>query len=246
MLINAAIAGLTLRQSLARRRWIVVAVLAALPVIMALAMRAYAGEDEPIAMVRQVLATLSLTIVVPVIALTLASSGFGAEVDDGTVVYLLTKPISRVEIAATKLLATATICVVATVFSALAAGLAGLHELDSTRLVFGFVVASALGSVLYTAIFLALGLITRRGMLVGLIYLVVWEGTISQLFPGTRSLSVRQYMMAVTDAITTAKLTPPLSDLPHATAFQMSGIVAMAAVALCIYRLRNFQVGQSG
>lgn len=246
MLINTAIAGLTWRQSLAKRRWIVVAVLAALPIIMALVMRVYSGDDEPIQTVVQILSTLSLTIVVPVIALTLASSGFGAEVDDGTVVYLLTKPISRVAIVATKLLVTSAICIVTTVVSTFVAGLIGLQKLDSTRLVIGFTVAAALGSFLYTAIFLALGLITRRGMLVGLIYLVIWEGTASQLFPGTRSLSVRQYMLVVTDAISTVDPMQHLSQVAHTTAFQMSAIVAVAAVALCIYRLRTFEIGQAG
>ena len=246
MLINSAIAGLTWRQSLAKRRWIIVVVLAALPVIMALVTRIYSGNEEPIVMVTEILQNLSVVVVIPVIALTLASSGFGAEVDDGTVVYLITKPISRVEIVATKLLVTSAICIVVTVGSTFATGLIGLHHLDSTRLVVGFAVAAALGSFLYTAIFLALGLITRRGMLVGLIYLVVWEGTISQLFPGTRSLSVRQYMLAVTDAISTVDPIVHLAKIPTATAYQMSVILGVLAVALSIHRLRTFEVGQSG
>jgi ABC-2 type transport system permease protein len=246
VLINPAIAGLTWRQSLANRRWIIVVVVAALPVIMALVTRLYAGNDEPIAMVSDILMNLSLVVVVPVIALTLASSGFGAEVDDGTVVYLITKPISRVEIVATKLLVTSAICIAATSASTVGAGLVGLHHLDSTRLVLGFTAAAALGGFLYTAIFLALGLITRRGMLVGLIYLVVWEGAISQFFPGTRSLSVRQYMLVVTDAVSTVDPLLHISKIPYATAYQMSAIVGVAAVTLCIYRLRNFEVGQSG
>jgi hypothetical protein len=36
------------------------------------------------------------------------------------------------------------------------------------------------------------------------------------------------------------------APLPHQTAFYMSGVVAVGAVALCISRLRNFEVGQSG
>lgn len=246
MLINPAIAGLTFRQSLAKRRWIIVAVLAALPIVMAEVTRIYAGTDEPIVIVREILSALSLTVVVPVIALTLASSGFGAEVDDGTVVYLLTKPISRVEIVATKLLVTSLICITTTVVSTFATGLVGLHQLDATHLVVGFTVAAALGAFLYTALFLALGLITRRGMLVGLIYLVVWEGAASQFFPGTRSLSVRHYMLAITDAISKADAANALTPLPHATAYQMSVFVAVAAIALCIHRLRTFEVGQSG
>lgn len=247
MLFNPAIAGLTFRQSLARRRWVIVVVLALLPVILAAVLRIYGSDnDDATAMVRQVLSALSLTIVVPVIALVLASSGFGAEVDDGTVVYLLTKPISRTEIVITKLVITSCICILAGASSTFVAGLIGLHGLDTTRLVAGFTAGAALGSLLYTAIFLALGLITRRGMLVGLVYLVIWEGTAGTLFPGTRSLSVKQYTFVVTDAISTVDPADYLSQVAHPTAYQMSVVIAVAAVALCIHRLRNFQVGQTG
>lgn len=247
MLLNPAIAGLTFRQSLARRRWIVVSVLAALPVIMAILTRVYASQDqEPIGVLTEILSALSFTVVVPIIALTLASSGFGAEVDDGTVVYLLTKPIPRSQIVVTKLLVTALVCVALTVASTLAAGLITLGGFDATRLLIGFAIGAALGSILYTAVFLALGLVTRRGMLVGLVYLVVWEGALSRLFAGTRTLSIRQYMLSVTDAISTADAAVFTALLPHKTAFYMSGVVVVAAVALCISRLRNFEVGQSG
>jgi ABC-2 type transport system permease protein len=245
-LFNRAIAGLTFRQALARRCWMAVALLAALPVLTALVTRIYAGDDPPITVVTEILTSLSVTVVIPVIALVLASSGFGAEIDDGTVVYLLTKPVGRPAIVATKLAVTALIGIVTAVTSTLVTGLIALHEFDATRVVLAFLVASALGAFLYTAIFLALGLITRRGMLIGLIYLVVWEGTASQLFPGMRSLSVRQYMLSVADAISTATPGQPLSTVPHATAYQMSAIVAIAAIALSVVRLRNFEVGQSG
>ena len=247
MLFNPAIAGLTVRQSLARRRWLVVSVLAALPVIMAMLTRLYASQDqEPIGVLIEILSALSFTVVVPIVALTLASSGFGAEVDDGTVVYLLTKPIPRPEIVVTKLVVTAVIAVVLAVASTLAAGAIALGGFDATRLLIGFAVGAALGSVLYTAVFLALGLVTRRGMLVGLVYLVVWEGALSRLFAGTRTLSIRQYMLSVTDAISTADAAVFTAPLPHQTAYYMSSVIVVGAVALCISRLRNFEVGQSG
>jgi ABC-2 type transport system permease protein len=247
MLFNSAIAGLTIRQSLARRRWIVVSVLGALPVIVAILSRLYASADqEPIGVLTELLSALTFTVVVPIIALTLASSGFGAEVDDGTVVYLLTKPIPRSQIVVTKLLVTAAICVAFTGASTLAAGLITLGGFDATRLLLGFAAGAVLGSILYTAVFLALGLVTRRGMLVGLVYLVVWEGALSRLFAGTRTLSIRQYMLSVTDAISKADTAVFTAQLAHQTAFYMSGVVAIGAIALCIIRLRNFEVGQSG
>ena len=246
MLVNPVIAGLTFRQALARKRWIIVAVLAALPVVMAVLTRVYASMDEePLGMIAGGLSQLSLTVVVPIIALVLASSGFGAEVDDGTVVYLITKPVTRSSIVVTKLLVTSLICIVVTTVSTLLTGAIALNGLDPTRLILGFTVAAALGSFLYTALFLALGLITRRGLLVGLVYLVVWEGALSRFFAGTRILSVRQYMLSIADAVSTVDADVFTSQLPATKAYIMSVAIAVAAIALSIQRLRNFEVGQS-
>jgi ABC-2 type transport system permease protein len=247
VLINPIIAGLTLRQALARRRWIIVTVLAALPVVMAVLIRVYAETGEKsLADMASLLPALTFTVVVPFIALVLASSGFGAEIDDGTVVYLLTKPTPRSEIVATKFAVTASICVVLTFVSTVAAGAIAIGGLDSTGLVLGFGIGAALGSVLYTAVFLALGLITRRGLLVGLVYLVVWEGTLARLFAGTRNLSVRQYMLSVADAVSSVDAAVFEAQLPAARAYWMSGVILFGALALCITRLRNFEIGQAG
>jgi ABC-2 type transport system permease protein len=245
VLFIPAIAGLTLRQSLARRRWILVAALACVPILMAVLMHAYTPEDQDaIASLVQIVTSVTVTVVVPIVALVLASSGFGAEIEDGTVVYLLTKPVARTDIVITKLLMTSCVAAACCAASTIVTGMIALGG-PPTRLVLAFTVAAALGSVLYTAIFLALGLITRRGMLVGLVYLVVWEGALSILFAGTRTLSVRQYMLSVADAM--AKVDPNVfaGSLPHARAYIMSAVVAILALGLSIYRLRRYEVNQA-
>ncbi len=247
MIFNPVLAGLTFRQALAKRRWLIVTLLAALPVVVSALTRIYGTvDDEPLAMVAGGLSGLILTVVVPFIALILASSSFGAEIDDGTVIYLLAKPISRTEIVITKLVVTALICIVLGSASTLVSGMIMMRGLDATRLVLGFTAGAALGAFLYSAIFLALGLITKRGLLVGLVYLVVWEGTLGRFFKGTRVLSVRQYMLALTDAITTVDKEVFEALLDPKTAYIMSAVVAAGAIALCIHKVRNFEVGQAG
>jgi ABC-2 type transport system permease protein len=247
MLFNPVLAGLTFRQTLAKRRWIIVLVLAALPVLMSALTRIYGTvDDEPLGMVAGGLSGLIFTVIVPIIALILASASFGSEVEDGTVIYLLAKPISRTEIVITKLVVTAGIAMVLGTLSTLGAGMIMLKGLDPTRLVLGFTAGAALGAFLYTALFLSLGLITKRGMLVGLTYLVVWEGALGSFFKGTRTLSVRQYMLAVTDAISTVDTEVFQALLAPSTAYIMSGIVVAGAIALCISKLRTFEVGQAG
>ena len=247
MVFNAAIARLTMRQTLARKRWIIVAVLAAIPVVMATLIRAYVNaSDDPLDSVGTVFPALIMTVVVPIIALVLASASLGAEVEDGTVAYLLTKPISRSEIVLTKFVVTSLIACVVSMAATLLAGLIILGGLDPTHLVLGFVAAAGVGSVLYTAIFLALGLITRRGMLIGLVYVIVWEGALGNFFVGTRQLSVRQYMLTIADQISTVEAAVFTSMVSPSTAYVMSVVVAVGAVALCVARLRMFEVGHRG
>lgn len=246
MPINSVIAQLTIRQLLARRRWLMVTLLAALPVVMALLFRLYNVDDDALTFMTSMMSDLILTVCVPVIALVLASAGLGAEVDDGTVVYLLTKPIARTTIVTTKIVVIAGVAALLNVVSVLLAGAIALNGLDATHLVIGFAVGAALGSALYAALFLTLGLLTRRGMLIGLVYLVVWEGTLSGLFSGTRTLSIRQYMLSTTAAISHASAKIFSAPLPSERAWIMSGVIAVLCVAYSIHRLRSFEVGQTG
>ena len=60
---------------------------------------------------------------------------------------------------------------------------------DSSALMQGFVVAVAVGAALYSAIFVTLGLTSKRALVIGLLYIVVLEITISPNVPGLKSLS---------------------------------------------------------
>jgi ABC-2 type transport system permease protein len=246
MLFNAVIAQLTVRQALAKRRWIVVTLLAAIPIVMAALFHAYNVDEEPIAFIGGMLPSLTLMVIVPITALVLASATLGAEVEDGTVVYLLTKPISRTGIVLTKLLVTAIVVAFFNCVSLLISGLIVFGSFDHTRLILGLTAGTAVGSVLYTAVFLALGLLTRRGMLIGLTYLIVWEGALSGFFAGTRTLSIRQYMLSFAARISTVDDKIFKADLPYDRAWIMSIAVVVLATLYCVKRLRNFELGQAG
>jgi ABC-2 type transport system permease protein len=64
-----------------------------------------------------------------------------------------------------------------------------------------YAAAAIVGGLEYTAIFVALSLVTSRALVVGLAYVVVWEGVVASLFAGTRLVSVRQHALTVADAI---------------------------------------------
>jgi len=95
------IVRLTLRQQLGRRRTLLLVLLAALPPLLALVYRAF-GEVDVSGFTDSVFEPVSLTIVLPLATVLFGTGAFGAENDEGTILYLLAKPISRWVIVAAK------------------------------------------------------------------------------------------------------------------------------------------------
>jgi ABC-2 type transport system permease protein len=124
MSILAAIVEVTLRGLLGRRRTILLVLLAGLPVLIALLIRASGGRPDA----DRVLDTLVVRLVMPLTALILGTSAIGSEIDDGTAVYLMVKPIARWRIALAKILVAAGLTATLVVPSVVLTGL-GMTDL---------------------------------------------------------------------------------------------------------------------
>ena len=66
--------------------------------------------------------------------------------------------------------------------------------------------AMVVGSICYVSLFLALSLFTRRALVIGIGYMLVWEGALSFMLPGIANLSIRQYALGASKAIYTLPL----------------------------------------
>lgn len=182
----------------------------------------------------------------PIIALLLSTSAFGAEADDGTLLYLVTTTTPRWWIVAVRV-------TFAMFGTALASALAvfgtgylatGLHDPDHITRAFG--IAAAFGGAAYAALFTLLALYTRRALVGGLIYVILWETVLSSTFPALHYVSVRQWMLAVASSLTLAddKL---LSQGPSLTASLVAAaLVVLAAITLGGRRLARPRVGREG
>ncbi|MBG6069685.1 ABC transporter permease [Micromonospora ureilytica] len=183
-----------------------------------------------------VLVGLGLAVVLPVVALIIGTGVLGAEIDDGTVVHILTKPLPRWQIVLPKLaVATGVTAVTAAVPLYVAGVLA-----DSVRLGLGLAVAAALGALAYSALFLALSLVTRRPVLLGLVYVLIWEGLLGNFVSGTKVLSIQQYVIALADRIAPTGLLETSVSVPVASV--MTALVSVGFTVLAIDRLRSFSV----
>ncbi|SCE88653.1 ABC-2 type transport system permease protein [Micromonospora purpureochromogenes] len=230
----STVSWITARGLFGRRRFLILLPLPLL--LLGLAMLCRSLGVEPGDWGPPVLVGLGLAVVLPVVSLIVGTGVLGAEIDDGTVVHILTKPLPRWQIVLPKL-AVATVVSATTV--AVPLFVAGVLA-DSVRLGLALAAASALGALAYSALFLALSLLTRRPVLLGLVYVLIWEGLLGNFVRGTKVLSVQQWVVAMADRMAPTDLLSTTVSVPVAAV--LTGVVAVGFTVLAIDRLRSFSM----
>ncbi|RBM05689.1 ABC transporter permease subunit [Streptomyces sp. PT12] len=194
---NPTVARLTYRALLGRRRALILLSLPALLLVIAVAVRALAGVDDRAA--TEILGGFALASMVPLIGVIAGTGAIAPEIDDGSIVYLLSKPLDRRTIILTKLWVAIGVTVAFTTVPILVAGL--ILNGNSQQIATAFAVAAAVASIAYSAVFLLLGTVSRNAVVFGLIYALIWEALFGSLVPGARTLSVQQWSLALAERI---------------------------------------------
>lgn len=236
----ATIAGATARSLLARRRAVLMVLLAALPVLFGLVARLGGPLDDPVATAVAMIDRAVVGMLLPLVALVFGTAALGAELEDGSAIHLLTKPVARWRIVAAKVAAAAPV----------AAGLAGLSTLLAGLLIGGsaglgataaYTLGVVVGAFLYTTVFVALSILTSRALIIGLVYVVVWEGMLAGLFEGTRVLSIRQYVGAVAAAVDPSGTVTGAALAPTAVLLATLAVL-VGAFAVAVRGLERHQI----
>jgi ABC-2 type transport system permease protein len=97
------------------------------------------------------------------------------------------------------------------------------------------------GALEYTAAFVAVSIITSRALIVGLAYVVVWEGFVAGLFAGTRPISIRQHALAVAEALGGSGAVGT-AELELANALVIGAIVTALAALVAVRRLGDVEL----
>ncbi len=237
---------LTLRQMLGRGRTILIGLLALLPVLIALVYRLGSQDTEQQEWAATVLLDgLVVTTLLPLAALVYGTAVLGVEIEDGTAVYLLSKPISRSRIIVAKLMASWAVTTATVLSSGLVAGALALYDKPKGDILLGFGVGIVLGGLVYSALFVMLSVVTSRALIAGLIYVFIWEGLVNGLFAGTRLLSVRHYTLGVADWFVDLPASAFDAPLGPATALVLMVVFGAATTWYAVRRLQRFEIGET-
>ncbi|MEU9782079.1 ABC transporter permease [Streptomyces phaeochromogenes] len=230
---DPTVARLTYRGLLGRRRALILGALPALLIVISVAVRGFTGADDQVA--SDVLGGFALATMVPIIGVIAGTGAIGPEIDDGSVVYLLAKPVKRPTIIFTKLIVAIAVTMA---FSAIPTFLAGMIlNGNGQQIAVAYTVAALVASIAYAAMFLLLGTITRHAVVFGLVYALVWETLFGSLVSGARTLSVQQWSLAVAQKVSGGDLVT--SDVGLTTGTVLLVVVTVAATWFAGQKLRS-------
>ena len=101
LVIERTLAKIAVRQLTGNRKVWWVALLALLPALIAFIAARQTDQTMEIVMVET--STLIVSVLLPLLALVVGTGVFGAEIDDGTIAYVLGKPVARWRIVLTRI-----------------------------------------------------------------------------------------------------------------------------------------------
>jgi ABC-2 type transport system permease protein len=235
-----AVFVLTVRQLAGSRRLWLVLGLVCLPVLAAVVFRVGDTTTTSDRFADNVTRTLIASAILPLVMLLFATSAFGNELVDRTLGYLALKPIARWRIVVSKLAAAFVVGGVPIALS----GFVTVAVVDGDGMKGAAATGLGLlaGAAAYAALFTWAGLATRHALLLGLVYVFVWEATLAAYLDGIRLLSIRRYTLSLIHALDGARLATLDNPLSAAGALVGTAVVLAAFTALTVRKLTRMDV----
>ena len=236
--------GLTGRYLLGTRRVIPTALLASVPFVLAASLAAARIPTFDILVFQTLMVPLFLQVVLIFVTLVNATTLIREEIEDNTLPYLMTRPISKPAIAAYKYaayLVAVLILLVPPIVLAYAvteayAGDSFTADLDVLR---AFLLTTVLGSAAYGALFLFISVLVRKPLAVGLLIGFVWESVVGSIPGDVPKISVIHYLRSIIkDLVAVGPLTNYPTDVSAGVAV---GVLVAFSIAMLVFAMVQFQ-----
>ena len=174
---------------------------------------------------------LTLRVVIGLVVLIIAVAAFRSDIEQDTLTYLSSRSVTRAEIVFGKYLgavgASLVFLVPAGIAPLVVAGLAGAPP-PPTSVTAAILAIVLLATLAYAAFFLFLGLVTRNALLLGLIFLFLWEELVLLLPGDFPKLSLIYYFQSFANGeVATGQLAGSLTSVSPA-ADALAALVVMA------------------
>ncbi len=199
--------------------------------------RQVSDQQQAIADGVSLVTALGIGLMVPIVSLVLSSSTLGELIEDETIVYLWHRPLARWKLAVAAWLASASVAIPLTTLPLALAGFIASRDASTAAAI---ALATGLASLAYGALFVLLGLLFRRALIWGLIYLFIWELFVANVGGGSAQLSIRTYPLSVLARLTNVDIR--LADHSLPTGVIVPIVVALIAVGLTAWRLDKIDV----
>ena len=243
------VTSLTLRYLLGTRRVIAMLLLSAFPFILALSLAAARVPAFNIVLFQVLLIPLFLQVVLIFVTLVNATTLIREEIEDNTLPYLLTRPISKPAVVIYKYLGYVVAVLVLLVPPiVLAYGVTEAYQgtglTTDLDVLGGFLVATVVGSVAYGAVFLFISVLVRKPLAVGLLIGFLWESIVGSIPGDVPKLSVIHYLRSVLRGmIAVGPMTTYRSDISAGIAvlILVGFSVAMIVLSVMVFQQMEFR-----
>ncbi len=240
---------LTIRYLLSTRRGIATLALAWVPLYLTAALALARVASFDILLFQSLMVPLFIQVVLIFVTLVDATALIREEIEDNTLPYLLTRPISKPTLAVSKYagyLAAALVLLLppVVVSYAVTEAYAGVGLGADLDVLGGFLAVTALATAAYGAFFLFLSVVLRKPLFVGLLFGFVWESIVGSLPGSVPKLSLIYYLKSVLKgAITVGPATGFSTEVSGswATAILIAFAIVMVVLAAIVFQGMEFR-----
>lgn len=244
--VDRTVMWLTFRQLFVRRRLIAAALFSLVPFVIALIFRS--GHDrtpqETLRFALILYREIAVGTLLPLAAVVFGTAAFGGEFEEGTIVYLLVKPVARWRVVASKYLVAA---IATTLVMLPAVALPWLLLGDAavpSKVPLSYAAGIGAGALLYCALFVVMGISSKRALVLGLLYIVALEFVMSRQVAGVRSLSIREFVLTIVGKLGEGQPGLGPGNVTMDTVWTMGAVILAGSIALAIHRLRTFETAE--